>query len=54
VLEFYLFLEDMSSPRFKTEWADLFTGPLRTHHPTECGVRDELSSASAEPYLPAG
>jgi hypothetical protein len=29
-------------------------GTLRTHHLAEHGVRAELSSASAEPYLPAG
>jgi hypothetical protein len=29
-------------------------GTLRTHHPTERGVRVELSLASAEPYLPGG
>jgi hypothetical protein len=51
---FYLHLEDMSSPRSETEWTDLFTGPLRTHHPAERGVRAELSSESAKPYLPAG
>jgi hypothetical protein len=54
VLGFYLRMEDMSLPRSETEWADLFTGPLRTHHPVERGVRAELSSKSAEPYLPAG
>jgi hypothetical protein len=54
VLGFYLPMEDMSSPRYETEWADLFTGPLRTHHPTERGVRAELNSASAEPYLLVG
>jgi hypothetical protein len=54
VLGFYLCMEDMSSPRSETEWADLFTGPLHTHHPAEHGVRAELSSESAEPYLPAG
>jgi hypothetical protein len=53
-LGFYLRLEDMSSPQFETEWTDLFTGPLRTHHPAEHGVRAELSSVSTEPYLPAG
>jgi hypothetical protein len=54
VLGFYSRLEDMSSPRSETEWTDLFTGPLRTHHPAERGVRAELISASEEPYLPAG
>jgi hypothetical protein len=54
VLGFYLRVEDMSSPRSETEWTDLFKGPLRTHHPVERGVRAELSSASAEPYLPGG
>jgi hypothetical protein len=49
VLGFYLRMEDMSSPRFETEWINLSIG-LRTHHPTERGVRAELSSASAEPY----
>jgi hypothetical protein len=49
VLGFYLRMEDMSSPQSKTEWADLFMGPLHTHHPTERGVRAELSSESAEP-----
>jgi hypothetical protein len=49
-----LALEDMSSPRSETEWTDLFTRPLRTHHLIERGVRAELSSASAELYLPAG
>jgi hypothetical protein len=29
VLGFYLRMEDMSSPGSETEWADLFTGPLR-------------------------
>jgi hypothetical protein len=47
-------LEDMSLPWSETEWTDLFIGPFRTHHLTESGVRAELSSASAEPYLPAG
>jgi hypothetical protein len=51
---FYLRLDDMSSPRSETEWIDLFMGPLCTHHPAERGVRDELSSASAESYLPTG
>jgi hypothetical protein len=50
VLGFYLRLEDMSSPRFETEWINLSKG-LRTHHPAERGVRAELSSASAGPYL---
>jgi hypothetical protein len=54
VLGFYLRVEDMSSPRSEIEWADLFTRPLRTHHPAERGVRAELSSRSAEPYLLAG
>jgi hypothetical protein len=45
VLGFYLRLEYMSSPRLETEWTDLFTGPLRTHHPAERGVMAELSSA---------
>jgi hypothetical protein len=53
VLGFYLRMEDMSSPQSKTEWADLFTGSLRTHHPAERGVRTELNSASVEQYLPA-
>jgi hypothetical protein len=44
----------MSLPRSETEWTDLFTDPLRAHHPAEHGVRAELSSASAEPYLLAG
>jgi hypothetical protein len=44
----------LSSPQSETEWIDLFTGPLHTHHPAERGVRAELSSASAEPYLPTG
>jgi hypothetical protein len=50
VLGFYLCLEDMSSPRSETEWINLSIG-LSTHHPAERGVRAELSSASAEPYL---
>jgi hypothetical protein len=50
VLGFYLRLEDMSSPRSKTEWINLSIG-LRTHHPVEHGVRAKLSSASADPYL---
>jgi hypothetical protein len=54
VLASYLCLEDMSSPRSEIEWTDLFTGPLHTHHPAERGVRAELSSESAEPYLPWG
>jgi hypothetical protein len=54
VLGFYLRLEDMSSPLFEIEWTDFFMGPLCTHHPAERGVRAELSSASVEPYLPAG
>jgi hypothetical protein len=54
VLGFYWRLEDMSSPRSESEWTDLFTGPFCTHHITESGVRAELSSASAEPYLPVG
>jgi hypothetical protein len=54
VLGLYLRLEDMSSPQSETEWTDLFMGPLRTHHLAERGVRAELSSASAEPYMPAG
>jgi hypothetical protein len=41
-------------PRSENEWTDLFTGPFRTHHLVESGVRAELNSASAEPYLPAG
>jgi hypothetical protein len=40
----------MRSPRSETEWINLSIG-LRTHHPAERGVRAELSSASAEPYL---
>jgi hypothetical protein len=43
-------MEDMSSPRSEIEWINLSIG-LRTHHPAERGVRAELSSASAEPYL---
>jgi hypothetical protein len=54
VLVFYLRMEDMSSPQSETKWADLFTGPLRTHYPAERGIRAELSSESAEPYLPTG
>jgi hypothetical protein len=54
VLGFYLRLEDMSSPQSENEWTDLFMGPLHTHHRGERGVRAELSSASAEPYLPVG
>jgi hypothetical protein len=50
VLGFYLRLEDMSSPRSKTEWINLSIGH-RTHHPAERGDRAELSSASVEPYL---
>jgi hypothetical protein len=50
VLGFYLRLEDMSSPRSETEWINLSIG-LRTHYPVERGVRAELSSARAEPYL---
>jgi hypothetical protein len=50
VLGFYLRMEDMSSPRSEIEWTDLFTGPLRTHHLAERGVRAELISASEEPY----
>jgi hypothetical protein len=53
VLGFYLQMEDMSSTRSETEWISLSIG-LRTHHPAEGGVMVELSSASAEPYLPAG
>jgi hypothetical protein len=44
VLGFYLRMEDMSSPWSEIEWADLFTGPLCTHHRAELGVRAELSS----------
>jgi hypothetical protein len=51
VLGFYLRLEDMSSPRSKTEWINLSIGH-RTHHPAESEDRAVLSSASAEPYLP--
>jgi hypothetical protein len=51
VLGFYVRLEDMSSPRSETEWINLFIGH-RTLHPAESGDRAELSSASAEPYLP--
>jgi hypothetical protein len=51
VLGFYLHLEDMSSPRSETEWINLSIGH-RTHHPAESGDRAELSSTSAEPYLP--
>jgi hypothetical protein len=43
-------MEDMSSPRSEIEWINLSIG-LHTHHPAERGVRAELSSASAEPYL---
>jgi hypothetical protein len=50
VLGFYLRMEDMSSPRSEIEWINMSIG-LRTHHPAERGVRAELSSASAEPYL---
>jgi hypothetical protein len=50
-LGFYLRLEDMSSPRSKTEWINLSIGH-RTHHPAESEDRAVLSSASAEPYLP--
>jgi hypothetical protein len=50
VLGFYLRMEDMSSPRSEIEWINLSIG-LCTHHPIERGVRAELSSASAEPYL---
>jgi hypothetical protein len=42
----------MSSLRSENEWTDLFTGPFRTHHLAESGVRAELSSTSAEPYMP--
>jgi hypothetical protein len=38
----------------ETEWTDLFMGPLHTHYLVDRGVRAELSSASAEPYLPEG
>jgi hypothetical protein len=51
VLGFYLRLEDMSSPQSETEWINLSIGH-RTHHPAESGDRAELSSSSAEPYLP--
>jgi hypothetical protein len=51
VLGFYLSLEDMSSPWSETEWINLSIGH-RTHHPAESGDRAELSSTSAEPYLP--
>jgi hypothetical protein len=54
VLGFYLRVEAMSSPRSKSEWTDLFTGPLHTHHLVKSGVRAELSSVSAEPYLRVG
>jgi hypothetical protein len=46
-------LEDMSSPRSETEWINL-SKDFRTHHPVEHRVRAKLSSASVEPYLPAG
>jgi hypothetical protein len=54
VLGFYLRMEDMSLPQSDSEWTELFTGPFRTHHLTECGIRAELSLASAEPYLLVG
>jgi hypothetical protein len=50
-LGFYLRLEDMRPPRSETEWINLSIGH-HTHHPAESGDRDELSSASEEPYLP--
>jgi hypothetical protein len=54
VLGYYLHMEDMSLPRSESEWTDLFTGTLRTHHLAERGVRAELSLASANPYLAVG
>jgi hypothetical protein len=54
VLGFYLRLEDMSSPRSETEWANSFTGLYVHTTSLSVGFKAELSSASAEPYLPAG
>jgi hypothetical protein len=50
VLGFYLRMEDMSSPRSKTEWINLSIG-LSYTPPRRAWGWAELSSASEEPYL---
>jgi hypothetical protein len=50
VLGFYLRLEDMSSPRYETEWANRFTGLYIHTTPPSVGLGPVTTPSEIIPY----